>query len=441
LKTSQAGVVMNYSNPFVIIYIIGLILNISLDNWLEFIDYRNRVHHGTEIPPELSGKLDPGKLLRTCTYENAKYFLWIPENAVSTVLQAFLLLSGFYPWLFTELWGYFPGVYVTMILFVVIISIPETVISLPFALYGEFHIEKKFGFSTMTFRLWLADRIKGVAVSAVLGLPLMLIMLALLEHTGGWWWLPVGLVFVVFSFGISVLYPRFIAPLFNKFTPVPDGELKARLSSLMEKTGFKAEGVYMMDASKRSRHSNAYFTGFGRSKRIVLFDTLVNQLTVDEIEAVLGHELGHYKKHHILKRMLVTIPLSFISLYVASLFVTHRTLYAGFGFETGSAVFPHMQFIGLFLLSAVFGGYGDLTRFVGNWFSRRDEFAADAYAAQLCGSGQNLASALVKLNSENLSEITPPKIYSIFNYSHPPLLERIRALNVYNQDLEPGKTD
>ena len=419
---------MNYSNPFVIIYIAGLVVSLVVNHWLEYIDYRFRKQHGIEIPPELAGKIDTEQLKRICGYENAKYFFWIPENILITLLQAFLLLSGFYPWLFDVLWQHFPNVFLTALLFFVIGSVPETLLSLPFELYEEFHIEKKFGFSMMTLQLWIMDQIKGLVVNAVLLVPLLMVMLLLLEKTAGWWWLPVGTVFVLFSFVISVVYPRFIAPLFNKFTPVTDVVLKDRLSALMAKTGFKAEGVYVMDASKRSRHSNAYFTGFGKSKRIVLYDTLVQQLSVDEIEAVLGHELGHYKKHHILKRMLVTIPLSYAVLFIISLFITHTTLYIGFGFHVDSVVFPHMQFIGLFLLSAVFGGYTEFSKVISNYFSRRDEFQADAYAAGLCGNGQSLSTALIKLNKENLSELTPPKIYCIFNYNHPPLLERIRAV-------------
>ena len=183
-----------------------------------------------------------------------------------------------------------------------------------------------------------------------------------------------------------------------------------------------------MDASKRSGHSNAYFTGFGKSKRVVLYDTLIEQLTIDEIEAVLGHELGHYKHHHILKKMMFMIPGVFAALFVASLFIKLPELYIGFGFDVGDFIPYQMMFIGVFLISLVFGEWMDLFRPILNFLSRRDEFQADAFAKKICGSGEPLCTALIKLNKENLSEIQVPKIYSVFNYNHPPLLERIAAL-------------
>ena len=195
----------------------------------------------------------------------------------------------------------------------------------------------------------------------------------------------------------------------------------------MERTGFKSSGVFIMDASKRSKHSNAYFTGFGKTKRVVLYDTLVEQLSVDEVGAVLAHELGHYKKHHIVKRFAVTIPLVYIVLFAAARLTSCEALYSGFGFSYDVAL-PYMKFIALFLLSEVFGGYGIFVRLVSNFFSRKDEYEADAYAKKLCGSGKPLSSALIALNRENKGEVRTAKIYSAFTYSHPTLLERLRAL-------------
>ena len=185
--------------------------------------------------------------------------------------------------------------------------------------------------------------------------------------------------------------------------------------------------MFVMDASKRSKHSNAYFTGFGKTKRVVLYDTLIAQLKPEEIKAVLGHELGHYKHHHIIKKMCVMIPCIFGALFLMSLFISRSDLYTTFGFTVQPV--PEVQFLGIFLLGLVFGGFGTLLSPVTNFFSRRDEFQADAFAKNLCGTGKPLVTSLVTLNKENLSELTEPKIYSVFNYSHPPLLERIRALN------------
>lgn len=419
---------MQFSNVFVILFLIGTIGSFLLNQWLEFYDYSYRRKHGSEIPSELAEYVDSAVVEKTCRYEDAKYKLWIPENVLTFALDLALVFTGFYPWLFNTFWNAIQNVYLTMLFFLICAAIPSAILSIPFDLYGEFVVEKKFGFSTMTFKLWIADQIKSLAIGAVLAVPLLVIMISLLECASSWWWILLGAVYVVFSLLISIIYPRFIAPLFNKFTPLEDGSLKDRLSSLLAKTGFKANGVYVMDASKRSKHSNAYFTGFGKTKRIVLYDTLVKQLTEEEIEAVLGHELGHYKKHHIVKRLCISIPVMFAALFVVSLFITHQSLYAGFGFDTPAALFPHMQAAGIFLLSLVFGGYGDLEKLVSNYFSRRDEFQADAFSAKICGSGKPLVTSLIKLNKENLSEFTPPAVYCAFNYTHPSLIERIRAL-------------
>jgi len=259
--------------------------------------------------------------------------------------------------------------------------------------------------------------------------PLLLVMIGLFKYASDWWWILLGCVYFVFSLAISVIYPIFIAPIFNKFTPLEDGELKTRLEELLKKCGFKASGLFVMDASRRSGHSNAYFTGFGKSKRVVLYDTLIDQLTTDEIEAVLGHELGHYKHHHILKKLILMIPAVFAVLFAVSFLVKLPLLYTGFGFNFIVENVPYqMMFIGIFLLSLVFGEWGRILSPIMNALSRHDEFQADAFAKKICGTGEHLCTALIKLNKENLSEIQVPKIYSVFNYNHPPLLERISAL-------------
>ena len=427
---------MQFSDIFVILFLVGTGVHFILNQALEFIDYKARKANGKFVPKELEGYIDSEKLEQTCAYENAKYFLWIPHNVLNLALTLTLVFTGYYVAIYNWLWTATNNVYWTALLFSLFASLPSSILDLPFELYSEFVVEKKFGFSTMTFKLWLTDSLKSLLVSLIIAVPLLCIMIALLLHATGWWWILLSAVYLIFSFGISFIYPKFIAPLFNKFTPVEEPELKSHIEKLMEKTGLKATGIFMMDASKRSKHSNAYFTGFGKNKRIVLYDTLVNQLSVDEIDAVLGHEIGHYKKHHIIKRMLVMIPLVFIVLFAVSILVSLPSLYTGFGFtpdltilNSGAKVMPHMMFIGVFLVGLIFEGYSDFTDLIGNASSRRDEFAADKYSAELCGSGAPLSTALIKLNKENLSEFTPPKIYSIFNYNHPPLLERIRAIS------------
>ena len=419
---------MDFSNIFVIIFIIGTVFSFSLNMLLERLDFTFRKKHGREIPEILSQHVDFQTLDKTCLYEDAKYRLWIPSSILETILSLYLVFCGFYPALIERIWTWTDNPFFAALLFLVLGGIPGALLSIPFALYSEFGIEKHFGFSNMTIRMWIADEIKGFFVNLLILTPLLLAMIALFKYTAGWWWLLLGCVYLVFSLGISIIYPIFIAPIFNKFTPLEDGELKSRLEELLKKCGFKASGLFVMDASRRSGHSNAYFTGFGKSKRVVLYDTLIEQLTIDEIEAVLGHELGHYKHHHILKKMLFMIPAVFASLFVISMLVNLPLLYKGFGFVSGEVVPYQMMFIGIFLLSLVFGDWGILLSPIMNSLSRHDEFQADAFAKEICGTGEPLCTALVKLNKENLSEIQVPKIYSVFNYSHPPLLERIKAL-------------
>lgn len=419
---------MDFSNIFVIIFIIGTVFSFSLNMLLERLDFTFRKNHGREIPEILSQHVDFQTLDKTCLYEDAKYRLWIPSSILETILSLYLVFCGFYPALIERIWTWTDNPFFAALLFLVLGGIPGALLSIPFALYSEFGIEKHFGFSNMTIRMWIADEIKSFFVNLLILTPLLLAMIALFKYTAGWWWLLLGCVYLVFSLGISIIYPIFIAPIFNKFTPLEDGELKSRLEELLKKCGFKASGLFVMDASRRSGHSNAYFTGFGKSKRVVLYDTLIEQLTIDEIEAVLGHELGHYKHHHILKKMLFMIPAVFASLFVISLLVNLPMLYKGFGFVSGEVVPYQMMFIGIFLLSLVFGDWGILLSPIMNSLSRHDEFQADAFAKEICGTGEPLCTALVKLNKENLSEIQVPKIYSVFNYSHPPLLERIKAL-------------
>lgn len=422
--------VMDFSNIFIIIFLAGTAFSFILDMILERIDFSFRKKHGREIPDILSDKIEPSVLDKTCLYEDAKYHLWIPSVILEVVLSLYLVFCGFYPALLERIWSWTNNSFFAALLFLILGGIPNALLSLPFALYSEFGIEKHFGFSNMTFGMWLTDEIKGMIINLLIISPLLLIMIGLFKYASDWWWILLGCVYVAFSLGISIIYPIFIAPIFNKFTPLEDGELKTRLEELLEKCGFKASGLFVMDASKRSGHSNAYFTGFGKSKRVVLYDTLIEQLTVDEIEAVLGHELGHYKHHHILKKMIFMIPAIFVALFAVSFLIKFPALYQGFGFAfIGSEGVPYqMMFIGIFLISLTFGDWGSVFSPIMNTLSRHDEFQADAFAKSLCGTGEHLCTALVKLNQENLSEIQVPKIYSIFNYNHPPLLERINAL-------------
>ena len=432
---------VDFLNPFVLIYLIGTFVSFVINQSLEFIDYLARKKNCGHIPDELKtiaaaqAAFDTEKLEKICQYENAKYFNMIPSSALNLVLNIVLVLFGFYPCCFnriSNLVGFPSNVgnsFVCFGLFVIIASIPNAILGLPFELYREFHTEKKFGFSNMTVKLWISDKIKGIAISLVIGALLIFVSSVFFIKFPDTWWLILAAIIIVFTFIMQIVFPKFIAPLFNKFEPLPEGEVKDKITAILKKNGFKNGGLFVMDASKRSGHSNAYFSGFGKIKRIVLYDTLIKSLTPDELASVLGHELGHCKLHHITKKICIMIPLEFIVTFALYKLAQFPTLYSGFGF-TGISVenVSAVQFIGLFLATAIYGSVSEILSPFVNFFSRRDEYAADAYAKKVCGTGDDLISGLIKLNSENLSELLPSKLYAIWNYSHPTLAERVGKL-------------
>ncbi|MCI5607112.1 MAG: M48 family metallopeptidase [Spirochaetia bacterium] len=436
------NVAINFSNPFVLIFLIGSVLSFAINQFLEFIDYKARVKNGGNLPSELAEiplakeTFDEKKLAEICKYENAKYFAWIPKSICSLILNLALVVFGFYPFVFNLicLWTGFPSSignsFFCFLLFTIVASVPGEILGIPFELYREFNLEKRFGFSKMTVKLWITDQLKNLAVSFILSCLLTIVASVFFVKCPDSWWFILAALLIAFTFIMQVVYPKFIAPLFNKFEPLPEGEVKDKIMGLLDKTGFKNGGLFQMDASKRSGHSNAYFTGFGKSKRIVLFDTLINQMSADELEAVLGHELGHFKLKHIAKKLIFTIPLEFVLLFGLYKLSQFTSLYTGFGFNSVTVEnVGQVQFIGLFLALTLYESISEIISPVANIFSRKDEYAADAFSAKVCGTSENLITGLIKLNSENLSELYPPKLYVFWNYSHPTLIERINALN------------
>ncbi|HZF27042.1 MAG TPA: M48 family metallopeptidase [Steroidobacteraceae bacterium] len=291
----------------------------------------------------------------------------------------------------------------------------------PLSLYRLFGIETRFGFNRMGWRLYLADLLKSLALMTVLGLPLLALILWLMQSAGRYWWWYAWLAWAGFSVTLTWAYPAFIAPLFNRFQPLGDASLRERIESLLTRCGFSSRGIYVMDGSRRSAHGNAYFTGFGASKRIVLFDTLIARLSPEEIEAVVAHELGHFRLHHVRWRLVLTLALGLGGLYVLGWLSTQPTFYAAFGVATPS---PHMALLLFVLVLPVLTFW--LSPLGAAW-SRRHEFAADRYATRQANAGQ-LASALVKLYRENATTLAPDAIYSAFFDSHPPAPVRIARL-------------
>lgn len=298
-------------------------------------------------------------------------------------------------------------------------------LDLPFELYRTFRIEQRFGFNRMTWKLYLIDMLKGLAIGAVIGLPIAALMLWIMAATGGLWWLWAWGAWMVFNVLVLVLYPTVIAPLFNKFEPLADESLKARVQALMARCGFAAKGLFVMDGSRRSAHANAYFTGFGASKRVVFFDTLLKQLTPGQVEAVLAHELGHFKHRHVIKRIVAMFALSLAGFALLGWLSGQTWFYAGLGVRPSVGAPNDAVALLLFLLVTPVFGF-----FISPLFaqlSRKHEFEADAYACQQA-SGNDLAAALLKLHEDNAATLTPDPLYVRFYYSHPPASERLAAL-------------
>jgi STE24 endopeptidase len=297
-----------------------------------------------------------------------------------------------------------------------------SVIELPFGLYRTFSIESRFGFNKMTLAMFFGDLAKQAAIGAVLGLPLLFAVLWLMAEMGEMWWLYVWIVWVVFNTLVLALYPTFIAPLFNKFSPMQDGETKQRIENLISRCGFTSKGLFVMDGSKRSSHGNAYFTGFGKSKRIVFFDTLLSRLEVPEIEAVLAHELGHFRRRHVVKRMAWTFAVSLGFLWQLGILMDQAWFYEGL-----NVAYPATDAMALTLFFLVVPVFTFLFQPLLAMYSRKHEFEADEYAAQFTPA-RDLIRALVKLYKDNASTLTPDPLHSAFYDSHPPASTRIARL-------------
>ncbi|MEP7297622.1 MAG: M48 family metallopeptidase [Burkholderiales bacterium] len=299
-------------------------------------------------------------------------------------------------------------------------------LDLPFELYRTFRVEQRFGFNRMTWRLYLTDAVKGVFIGALVGLPVVALMLWIMGAAGSLWWLWAWGAWMVFNLAVLVLYPTVIAPIFNTFEPLADESLKARVQALMTRCGFAAKGLFVMDGSKRSAHANAYFTGFGAAKRVVFFDTLLTKLSPGEVEAVLAHELGHFKHKHVIKRIVAMFAISLIGFALLGWLSTQSWFYLALGVRPSLDAPNDAVALLLFLLVTPVFGF-----FVSPLFaqlSRKHEFEADAYACRQA-SGSELATALLKLHEDNAATLTPDPLYVRFYYSHPPASERLAALS------------
>lgn len=378
--------------------------------------------HAQAAPPAVAAIMDSATYAKSVDYTLAKNRFGRLELVWDAVVLVAILASGVLPWLWARFAQLDPNGVWDDALYLLAVGVVMGIPSLPLEWWSQFRLEQRFGFNKSTLRLWITDKLKGVVLVLLLGFPILWLVLSLVAKVGGTWWIWGFALVFGYQLLIVVLEPRLIRPWFNKLTPLPEGELRSRLKALADRTGFRASTIQVMDGSKRSGHSNAFFTGFGRFRRIVLYDTLVNQLAPEELEAVLAHEVGHYKCGHIPKMLAVSAVLQF-GMFAAVAWLMNAPWFSpAFGFAAGQLA-PALLLFSL-LSGPVLFWFSPL----GNLVSRKHEYEADAFARRAMNGAAPLVGALRKLAEKNLSNLTPHRWFSGFYYSHPTLVERERAL-------------
>ncbi len=390
--------------------------------WLAQRQIRHVRAHRAAVPALFAGSIPLAAHQKAADYTVAKARLGIVDTLLDAVILLALTLGGVLQWL-SDLWQRaFPAESLwhgaALILTVLLL---RGLLGLPLSLYRTFVIEERFGFNRMTWKLFFTDLLKGLAVGTALGVPLLLVVLWLMLAAGPLWWLYVWVVLAVYSVFLQMIYPAVVMPLFNKFSPLEDSALAGRIDALLQRTGFRSRGLYVMDGSKRSSHGNAFFAGFGAAKRIVLFDTLVSRLQPAEVEAVLAHELGHYKLRHIVKGMVLSWAFSFVLLFALGMLAGKPWFHQGLGVDT--VTLP----VALLLFMLVVGEFTFFVQPLLSLFSRKNEYEADRYAAANADAAE-LVRALVKLYQDNSATLTPDPVHSAYYDSHPPAAMRIQRL-------------
>jgi STE24 endopeptidase len=407
-----------YSYYLQVLFITLIVVNHLTEIYLIRRQLQTLAHHQGQVPPEFTQVLSLPDHRKAIAYGSARLrlrgvhllytaillFYWFPFRGAEALYLA-LPLSGIHH----------------EVLFLVGFGVIQYLLNLPWSIYSTFVLEEKFGFNKSTPKLFVLDRLKGALLAALIGIPLIYAVLGLYQGLGQWWWLASFLLLTAMQFVLVWLYPTFIAPLFNKFSALESEELKKGIESLVARAGFRPQGVFVMDASRRSSHGNAYFTGLGKSKRVVFFDTLLKDLKNSEVLAILAHELGHLKLKHIPKSLITGLIMSFIGFWLMGQLADQSWFYSGHFFKLqapGILLFLFMQAIPLYLF-----WFGP----IGSWISRRREFEADAYAARET-NGRDLITGLLSLYRQNASPVVTDRWYSGFYHSHPPALERIKRL-------------
>ncbi len=410
---------------FSALFVGALLLTTLAKLWLARRHLAHIAAHRTAVPQVFHEKVDLAAHQKAADYTSAKTRLSVLDGLFEMLLLLAFTLGGGIQWIADFYLQTFTLPLAQGIAVIVSVLLLSSLLGTPFDLYRTFVIEARFGFNKMTLKLYLLDAAKGLLLGVVLGLPLLFGVLWLMEGMGAAWWLYVWGVWVTFNLLLLFIYPSFIAPLFNKFTPLQDETLKARIVTLLQKCGFTAQGLFVMDGSKRSSHGNAYFTGFGKTKRIVFFDTLLERLSPTEIEAVLAHELGHFKRRHVLKRIAFTFAMSLGFLWLLAQLMQAEWFYQGLGVAMPATSLSTA--LALLLFFMVLPVFSFLLHPLMSYYSRKHEFEADAYAAQQTDA-RDLSSALVKMYQDNAATLTPDPVYSTFYDTHPPALVRIARL-------------
>lgn len=405
------------------IYLIIILAAIAVDFILDLISNGLNVSSlSKQLPEEFSGVYDEETYSKSQEYtKTGTKFGFITGGFDLILLLAFWFSGGFN---ILDQWVRSFGLneLVTGLCFIVILMIAKSIISLPFSIYSTFVIEERFGFNKTTPKTFIVDLLKGLALGALIGIPFLAGILAFFMYTGEWAWLYAWIAVTLFTLAMQYIAPTWIMPLFNKFTPLEEGELRTAIEDYTKKVDFPLQGLFVIDGSKRSNKSNAFFTGFGKNKRVALYDTLIENHTIPELVAVLAHEIGHYKKKHIIKGMVTSIVQSGVLFFLLSIFLTAEGLFDAFYMEEMSV------YTGLIFFGMLYAPIEMILSIFMQMSSRKHEFEADEYAAVTTGKPEDMISTLKKLSKDNLSNLTPHPFYVFLNYSHPPVLERINAI-------------
>jgi STE24 endopeptidase len=416
-----------FSAPLVtsLLFAVGLLVCLGLKFWLASRQIRHVALHRSAVPAAFVDQITLPVHQKAADYTIAKTRFGLIEMSWGTAITlAWTLLGGLH-WLNQGLLAWLGSGLVQQVTLMLAFMTISSLLELPFGLYQTFRIEQRFGFNKTTLRLWLQDTVKSSLVGLVIGVPLFSLVLWVMGATGGLWWLWTWCVLTAFMLLMVVIYPTWIAPLFNQFEPLKNPDIAQRASTLMQRSGFTSKGFYVMDGSRRSAHANAYFTGLGASKRVVFYDTLLTQLSAPEVEAVLAHELGHFKHRHIVKRMVSMFCMSLLGLAVLGFLSSQTWFYTGLGVTPDVAGPSHAVALLLFML--VLPIVEIFAQPLSARTSRRQEFEADAYAVTQT-SALDLSNALLKLYQDNASTLTPDPVYVRFYYSHPPASERLARM-------------